>query len=118
MAMKDYEQTYEGPFELENVLIEHAAVAELAVVASPDEVHGEVLKAFIILAPSYRGSLALTEELQIFVKNLTASYKYPWEIEYVEALPKTVSGKIRRIELRDMEKQKKLFQKSEEGSTS
>jgi acyl-coenzyme A synthetase/AMP-(fatty) acid ligase len=102
-----------GPFEVESALIEHAAVAESAVVASPDDVRGEVVKAFIILAPGYVGSDELTKELQNFVKNLTAPYKYPREIEYVESLPKTVSGKIRRIELRDMEKQKKLAAKSE-----
>lgn len=107
-----------GPFEVESALIEHAAVAESAVVASPDDVRGEVVKAFIILAPGYQGSPELTKELQNFVKNLTAPYKYPREIEYVDSLPKTVSGKIRRIELRDMEKQKKLAMKSEEGSAS
>jgi acetyl-CoA synthetase/medium-chain acyl-CoA synthetase len=107
-----------GPFEVESALIEHAAVAESAVVASPDDVRGEVVKAFIILAPGYEGSPELTKELQNFVKNLTAPYKYPREIEYVDSLPKTISGKIRRIELRDMEKQKKLMMKSEEGSTS
>ena len=107
-----------GPFEVESALIEHAAVAESAVVASPDDIRGEVVKAFIILAPGYQGSADLTKELQNFVKNLTAPYKYPREIEYVDSLPKTVSGKIRRIELRDMEKQKKLLLKSEEASAS
>ena len=107
-----------GPFEVESALIEHAAVAESAVVASPDDVRGEVVKAFIILAPGYVGSPELVKELQNFVKNLTAPYKYPREIEFVESLPKTVSGKIRRIDLRDQEKQKKLLLKSVEGSAS
>ncbi|EEG76996.1 AMP-binding protein [Dethiobacter alkaliphilus] len=99
-----------GPFEVESALIEHDAVAESAVVASPDEVRGEIVKAFVILAPGYEGTPELVKELQNFVKNLTAPYKYPREIEFVESLPKTVSGKIRRIELRDMEKEKKLNQ--------
>jgi len=107
-----------GPFEVESALIEHAAVAESAVVASPDDVRGEVVKAFIILAPGYEGSPELVKELQNFVKNLTAPYKYPREIEFVDSLPKTVSGKIRRIDLREQEKQKKLLSKSEEGSAS
>jgi acetyl-CoA synthetase/medium-chain acyl-CoA synthetase len=107
-----------GPFEVESALIEHPAVAESAVVASPDEVRGEIVKAFVILAPGYTGSPELVRELQDFVKNVTAPYKYPREIEFVDSLPKTISGKIRRIELRDMEKQKKLVKQPEEGSAS
>ncbi len=96
-----------GPFEVESALKEHPAVAESAVVASPDEMRGEVVKAFIILAPGYTGSVALAEELQDHVKKVTAPYKYPREIEFVENLPKTISGKIRRVELREMERQRK-----------
>jgi acyl-coenzyme A synthetase/AMP-(fatty) acid ligase len=107
-----------GPFEVESALIEHPAVAESAVVASPDEVRGEVVKAFVILAPGYQGSPELVKEIQDFVKKVTAPYKYPREIEFVESLPKTISGKIRRIELRDNEKQKKLLKKTEENSAS
>ncbi len=92
-----------GPFEVESALIEHKAVAESAVVSSPDEVRGEVVKAFVILAPSYTGSDELVKELQDFVKKTTAPYKYPRKIEFVTELPKTISGKIRRIELREKE---------------
>ncbi len=97
-----------GPFEVESALKEHPAVAESAVVASPDEMRGEVVKAFVILAPGYTASPALASELQEHVKRVTAPYKYPREIEFVESLPKTISGKIRRVELREMERQKEL----------
>jgi medium-chain acyl-CoA synthetase len=92
-----------GPFEVESALIEHPSVAESAVVSSPDETRGEVVKAFVILAPGYTASDALAKELQDHVKKVTAPYKYPRKIDFVTALPKTVSGKIRRIELRDKE---------------
>ena len=92
-----------GPFEVESALIEHDAVAESAVVSSPDETRGEVVKAFVILAPGFEASDALVKELQDYVKKVTAPYKYPRKIEFVEALPKTISGKIRRIDLRDKE---------------
>ena len=92
-----------GPFEVESALIEHKAVAESAVVSSPDEVRGEVVKAFVILAPGYNDSDELVKELQNFVKQTTAPYKYPRKIEFVKELPKTISGKIRRIELREKE---------------
>ena len=92
-----------GPFEVESALIEHPAVAESAVVASPDEMRGEVVKAFIILAPGYLPSEELVENLQTHVRNTTAPYKYPRLIEFVSELPKTVSGKIRRVELRQTE---------------
>lgn len=92
-----------GPFEVESALIEHDAVAESAVVSSPDETRGEVVKAFVILAPGYEPSDALVKELQEHVKKTTAPYKYPRKIEFVTELPKTISGKIRRIDLRDKE---------------
>jgi len=92
-----------GPFEVESALIEHPAVAESAVVSSPDETRGEVVKAFVILAPNYKPSDTLVKEIQDHVKKTTAPYKYPRKIEFVEELPKTISGKIRRIELRDAE---------------
>ena len=92
-----------GPFEVESALVEHPAVAEAAVVSSPDPVRGEVVKAFIILAPGHIGDDALVSQLQNHVKAVTAPYKYPRAIEFVNALPKTVSGKIRRVELRDAE---------------
>jgi acetyl-CoA synthetase/medium-chain acyl-CoA synthetase len=96
-----------GPFEVESALVEHPAVAEAAVVASPDPIRGEIVKAFVILAPGYEGSDALVQELQNHVRTVTAPYKYPREIEFVRELPKTVSGKIRRVELRAREFQRK-----------
>ena len=96
-----------GPFEVESALKEHPAVAESAVVASPDEMRGEVVKAFVILAPGYTASPELASELQEHVRTVTAPYKYPREVEFVDSLPKTISGKIRRVELREMERQKK-----------
>jgi len=85
-------------------LIEHHAVAEAAVVSSPDPVRGEVVKAFVILSPHFTGDKeSLVNELQDHVKETTAPYKYPRKIEFVESLPKTVSGKIRRVELRQKE---------------
>jgi len=90
-----------SPFEVESALIEHAAVAESAVVAKPDDLRGEIVVAFITLAAGYAPSDDLAGEIQSFVKNLTAPYKYPRRIEFRDALPKTISGKIRRIELRD-----------------
>jgi medium-chain acyl-CoA synthetase len=92
-----------GPFEVESALIEHPAVAESAVVSSPDEVRGEVVKAFVVLAPGYKASNELVKELQDHVKKVTAPYKYPRKIEFMSSLPKTISGKIRRIELRNRE---------------
>ena len=92
-----------GPFEVESALIEHPAVAESAVVSSPDEQRGEVVKAFVVVAPGYEPGDALARTLQEHVKSVTAPYKYPRRIEFVEELPKTVSGKIRRVELRERE---------------
>jgi acyl-coenzyme A synthetase/AMP-(fatty) acid ligase len=96
-----------GPFEVESALKEHPAVAESAVVASPDQMRGEIVKAFVILAPGYEPADSLARELQEHVKNVTAPYKYPREIEFTESLPKTISGKIRRVELRERERNKK-----------
>ena len=89
-----------GPFEVEDALMKHKAVKECAVVALPDPIRGNVVKAFVVLKEGTLGTVELTKELQGFVKNLTAPYKYPRVIEYIDALPKTDSGKIRRIELR------------------
>jgi len=89
-----------GPFEVESALLEHPAVVESAVVGVPDALRGQIVKAFVVLRPGERGSPALVEELQRFVQERTAPYKYPRQIEFVDALPKTVSGKIRRVELR------------------
>ena len=92
-----------GPFEVESILIEHPAVKESAVVASPDEMRGEVVKAFVVLTKGYVPSDALTRELQDLVKTRTAPYKYPRKIEFIDELPKTLSGKIKRKELRTRE---------------
>jgi len=89
-----------GPFEIESILIEHPAVKESAVVASPDEVRGEVVKAFVALRDGFSPSDMLVRELQEFVKKHTAPYKYPRKIEFVDELPKTISGKIKRKELK------------------
>jgi len=86
-------------------------VVEAAVVGTPDDTRGNIIKAFIILASGFTGSDELTAELQAQVKKTTAPYKYPRVIEYVKELPKTVSGKIRRTELRARELKKKRGQK-------
>ncbi|KAL4240589.1 Acyl-coenzyme A synthetase acsm3 [Mactra antiquata] len=94
-----------GPFEVESALLEHPAVLESAVVSSPDKDRGEIIKAFVMLTEDYQNAdkekLAL--ELQDHTKKVTAPYKYPRKIEFVDVLPKTVSGKIRRVELRNNE---------------
>lgn len=90
-----------GPFEVESALMEHPAVVECAVTAAPDEIRGQVVKASIVLAPEYRpGSEELAREIQDHVKHTTAPYKYPRIVEFVTELPKTISGKIRRVEIR------------------
>jgi acyl-coenzyme A synthetase/AMP-(fatty) acid ligase len=93
-----------GPFEVESALVEHPAVAESAVVAKPDPERTNVVKAFVVLASGYAPSPELAAELQEHVKTVTAPYKYPREIEFVEDLPKTISGKIRRSELRERDR--------------
>ena len=90
-----------GPFEIESVLIEHPSVVECAVTGVPDEVRGHIIKATIVLAKGYDGSDDLAKELQDYVKKQTAPYKYPRVIEFVTELPKTISGKIRRVEIRE-----------------
>ena len=95
-----------GPFEVESALIEHPAVAESAVVASPDELRGSIVKAFVVLAPGYVASDELTQSLQEHVRKVTAPFKYPRSVEYVTELPKTISGKIRRVDLRQRETEK------------
>ncbi|MGG0669883.1 AMP-binding protein [Lederbergia citrisecunda] len=96
-----------GPFEVEDALTKHPAVRECAVVGSPDEVRGSVVKAFIVLRnPELELNDHLVKELQEHVKTLTAPYKYPRKIEFVKELPKTASGKIMRVELRKQEHNK------------
>ncbi len=96
-----------GPFEVESALVEHPAVVEAAVVASPDPVRGEIVKAFVVLAAGVAPSDTLADALREHVKSVTAPYKYPREIEFVTELPKTISGKIRRVELRERERERK-----------
>ena len=90
-----------GPFEVESALIEHPAVVECAITAAPDPIRGQVVKARIVLAAGYTPSEELTKELQNHVKHATAPYKYPRIVEYVQELPKTLGGKIKRKELRE-----------------
>jgi acetyl-CoA synthetase len=97
-----------GPFEVESALIEHPAVQEAAVVGSPDDIRGLIVKAFVILKPGIKPSEPLVREIQNHVKKVTAPYKYPRAIEFVDSLPKTISGKIKRNELRDREMKKSL----------
>ena len=96
-----------GPFEVESALLEHPAVMESAVVASPDADRGSIVKAFIKLKPGVRRGAELVRELQEHCKRVTAPFKYPREIEFMDELPKTVSGKIRRVDLRRQEESKK-----------
>jgi acyl-coenzyme A synthetase/AMP-(fatty) acid ligase len=90
-----------GPFEVESALVEHEAVAESAVVGKPDPDRTQIVKAYVVLAPGRAPSDALVRELQDHCRRTTAPYKYPREIEFVDELPKTISGKIRRVELRE-----------------
>lgn len=92
-----------GPFEVESALMTHPAVVECAITGVPDEVRGQVVKATVVLAADYKAKAgdSLIKELQDHVKRVTAPYKYPRVIEFVEELPKTISGKIRRVEIRD-----------------
>jgi acetyl-CoA synthetase len=92
-----------GPFEVESACLEHPAVAEAAAVASPDERRGNVVKAFVVLAAGNEPSPELAEDIKAFVREHLSSYAYPRRIEFVSDLPKTLTGKIRRIELRERE---------------
>jgi len=89
-----------GPFEVESALVEHPDVVEAAAVAAPDADRGAIVKAYVVLRPGIRGDAELARRLQDHVKQVTAPYKYPRSIEFIDELPKTVSGKIRRVELR------------------
>jgi acetyl-CoA synthetase len=95
-----------GPFEVESALIEHPAVLECAITGVPDPDRGQIVKATVVLTKDYQPSEALKKELQNHVKNVTAPYKYPRAIEFVNELPKTISGKIRRVEIRERDQEK------------
>ena len=99
-----------GPFEVEDALLTHPAVQECAAVGSPHPDRGEIVKAFVVLNRGWDPSEALKAELQNHTKQVTAPYKYPREIEFVESLPKTMSGKIKRAELKRMEYERKRIQ--------
>ena len=95
-----------GPFEVEAALMTHPAVSECAITGVPDEIRGQIVKATIVLSPDYRQEAkengeALKKQLQIHVKETTAPYKYPRVIEFVDELPKTINGKLRRVEIRE-----------------
>ncbi len=90
-----------GPFEVESALLEHPAVLESGVVGKPDPIRGQIVKAYVVLRRGFSASEALKAELQNHCKQVTAPYKYPRAVEFVDELPKTISGKIRRVELRE-----------------
>ena len=92
-----------GPFEVESACLEHPAVREAAAVASPDERRGNVVKAFIVIADGHEPSDETAEDIKGFVRDRLSAYAYPRRIEFVDDLPKTLTGKIRRIELRERE---------------
>ncbi|MDE6149134.1 MAG: acetyl-CoA synthetase, partial [Ruminococcus sp.] len=97
-----------GPFEIESILMEHPSVLECAITAADDPIRGKVVKATIVLTKDYKDKAgdALVKELQTYVKKSTAPYKYPRIIEFVDELPKTISGKIRRVEIRENDSKK------------
>ena len=92
-----------GPFEVESALMTHPAVVECAITGVPDEIRGQVVKATIVLASAYKAIADenLIKQIQDYVKHITAPYKYPRIIEFVAEMPKTISGKIRRVEIRE-----------------
>ena len=90
-----------GPFEIESALLRHPAVAEAAVVGKPDELRGQIVKAWIVLRPGFQPGEGLSDELMLMVKNSLGRHQYPREIEFVAGLPKTDTGKIQRFLLRE-----------------
>jgi acetyl-CoA synthetase len=92
-----------GPFEVESALVAHPKVIEAAAVASPDELRGHIVKAFVRLLPDAEPSDELAAEIQSFVRERLSAYAYPRAIVFVDDLPKTLTGTIRRIELRERE---------------
>jgi acetyl-CoA synthetase len=96
-----------GPFEVESACVEHTAVKEAAAVASPDPKRGDIVKAFVVLATGHEPSDRLADEIKRHVRERHSAYAYPREIEFVDDLPKTLTGKIRRVELREAERERK-----------
>jgi 2-aminobenzoate-CoA ligase len=94
-----------SPPELESVINEHEAVRESAVVPKPDDLRGSIVKAYVVLQPGQQGSFDLMKDIQDFVKRELAPYKYPREIEFIDALPRTDTGKVQRFVLRDRAKE-------------
>jgi acetyl-CoA synthetase len=105
-----------GPSEIENCLVKHAAVANAAVVPSPDETRGNIVKAFIVLAPGQAPSRALEEDIRRHVRQFLAPYEYPKEIEFIDALPMTTTGKVQRRVLRERERERKIRMANAEGT--
>ena len=107
-----------GPFEVESACLEHPAVREAAAVASPDERRGTVVKAFVVVADGYAASDELAEEIKAHVRSHLSAYAYPRLVEFVDELPKTLTGKIRRIELRRAEAEAARARGSEAEGTA
>jgi 2-aminobenzoate-CoA ligase len=103
--------------EVENVLLEHAAVQECGVVAAPDEERGHVVKAFVVLRQGHTASPELARELQDFVKAEIAPYKYPRRVEFVEKLPRTETGKLQRFRLREDERERGTGNREPKGTS-
>jgi acetyl-CoA synthetase len=95
-----------GPAEIESCLVKHPAVANAAVIGKPDDARGAVVKAFIVLQPGQQASASLIEQIQAHVRGRLAPYEYPREIEFIDALPMTTTGKVQRNELRKREERK------------
>jgi len=95
-----------GPFEVESALLEHPAVLECAITAVPDPDRGQIVKATVVLSKGFTPSDELVKELQNHVKKVTAPYKYPRIVDFVDELPKTISGKIRRVQIRETDSKK------------